>query len=238
MSKEFLETLPEKITESCIGYTEDRAGVDSFTIVVFDESSNSLYAVGGELNAEYEGETVNKVRSIFEIGSPEQFLAKEGKNLVSTDKKTAKNILEKAGIQSPALQDILNRMRIVQEITENVNTPNRSSNRETATYNRTAVLEESTVDTWLRDYASSNPDYAQAYIVWMNPERFLELTTSNAGREYIRNTRCSLQAVRKALADPCGSRFHGDRTRLSDRHARREEESHMVVKDRPRRHMA
>ena len=132
ITKQFLETLPIKISESVIGYTEDRDGVGSFTIVVYDKDTNSLYAVGGELNAVYEGETVNRIRSIFKIGSPAQFLAKEGKSLVTTDKKTAKNILEKAGIQSPALQDILNRMRIVHERNGNVNTQNRSSLRSSA----------------------------------------------------------------------------------------------------------
>lgn len=52
-----------------------------------------------------------------------------------------------------------------------------------AQFNDTVVLEESTVDTYLRDYAApSSPNYAQAYIVHMSPRQFLDLTTSRTGR--------------------------------------------------------
>ena len=53
-------------------------------------------------------------------------------------------------------------------------------------YNRTAVLEESTVDKYLKDYASkSSPKYAQAYIAYMSPAEFIALTTSREGRAII-----------------------------------------------------
>lgn len=46
-------------------------------------------------------------------------------------------------------------------------------------YNATALLKESTIDTYLRDYAAkSSSNYAQAYIAYMTPSDFLELTTS------------------------------------------------------------
>ena len=49
-------------------------------------------------------------------------------------------------------------------------------------YNATALLKESTIDTYLRNYAAkSTPNYAQAYIAYMSPSDFLELTTSGAG---------------------------------------------------------
>ena len=115
LSKTFVKTLPQKIKESSFGYNEDRNGVPSFTIVVYDQADNKLYAVGGELNAKYEGRIVNRVLSIFEIGAPEQFLLKDGKSLVTTNKEAVKNTLEKAGIQSPALQSILDRTRIVSQ---------------------------------------------------------------------------------------------------------------------------
>ena len=52
-----------------------------------------------------------------------------------------------------------------------------------AAYNRTAVLEEDTVDRYLEYYAArSTPNYAQAYIAYMSPEDFLKLTTSREGR--------------------------------------------------------
>lgn len=50
-------------------------------------------------------------------------------------------------------------------------------------FNDTVVLEESTVDKYLQDYAApSSPNYAQAYIVHMSPRQFLDLTTSITGR--------------------------------------------------------
>ena len=53
-------------------------------------------------------------------------------------------------------------------------------------YNRTVVLKEDTVDKYLQDYASkSSPKYAQAYIAYMSPQKFLNLTTSAAGRAFI-----------------------------------------------------
>lgn len=49
-------------------------------------------------------------------------------------------------------------------------------------YNATALLKESTIDTYLRNYAAKSiPNYAQAYIAYMSPSDFLELTTSGAG---------------------------------------------------------
>ena len=53
-------------------------------------------------------------------------------------------------------------------------------------YNRTVVLKEETVDKYLQDYASkSSPKYAQAYIAYISPEKFLNLTTTAAGRLFI-----------------------------------------------------
>jgi len=50
-------------------------------------------------------------------------------------------------------------------------------------YNSTVVLKEDTVDKYLKDYASKGtPNYAQAYITYMSPKQFLDLTTSTIGR--------------------------------------------------------
>ena len=54
--------------------------------------------------------------------------------------------------------------------------------------NKTVIMNESTVDKLLRDYASpSSPKYAQAYIAYIHPDRFLDLTTSRVGRFRIEN---------------------------------------------------
>ena len=45
-------------------------------------------------------------------------------------------------------------------------------------YASRALVSEETINKWLKDYASSNPDYAQAYIAYMSPLQFLRLTTS------------------------------------------------------------
>lgn len=53
----------------------------------------------------------------------------------------------------------------------------------------TVALEASTVDQYLKDYASKgSPRYAQAYIAYMMPQDFLDLTTSESGRSYIERT--------------------------------------------------
>lgn len=63
-------------------------------------------------------------------------------------------------------------------------------------YNGTVVLDKDTVDKYLMDYASkSSPKYAQAYIAYMTPEQFLELTTSIAGRHVIEAQSRALDAA-------------------------------------------
>lgn len=53
----------------------------------------------------------------------------------------------------------------------------------------TVALEASTVDQYLKDYAAKgSPRYAQAYIAYMAPRDFLDLTTSETGRSYIERT--------------------------------------------------
>ena len=55
----------------------------------------------------------------------------------------------------------------------------RYSDRDIEVYDRTAILKETTIDKYLRDYASkTSPNYAQAYITYMSPDRFLKMTTS------------------------------------------------------------
>lgn len=56
-------------------------------------------------------------------------------------------------------------------------------------YNSTVVLEESTVDKYLADYAvESSPNYAKAYITMMSPDDFLALTTKKSRRWVIDET--------------------------------------------------
>lgn len=45
-------------------------------------------------------------------------------------------------------------------------------------YSSRALVGEDTIEKWLKDYAASNPDYAQAYIAYMSPADFLRMTTS------------------------------------------------------------
>ena len=62
-------------------------------------------------------------------------------------------------------------------------------------YNKTVVLEENTVDTYLKDYASKgSPKYAQAYITYMSPNDFVALTTSPSGRDLVEMTSKPLDA--------------------------------------------
>ena len=96
MDRRFIETLPARINDAKIAYTENRNGVNSFTYVVFNEYTNALTAIGGEKDAEYEGKKVNRIKSIYDIGTPEAFLQKEGKELRFADNEAAKDILERA----------------------------------------------------------------------------------------------------------------------------------------------
>jgi hypothetical protein len=60
------------------------------------------------------------------------------------------------------------------------NDENQYSDKDYVAFDRTAILKESTIDKYLKDYASkSSPNYAQAYITYMSPYHFLELTTSS-----------------------------------------------------------
>ncbi len=113
MDQRFIRSLPERINTAKISYRENRNGVDSFTYIVFNEFTKSLTAIGGERNTIYEGQQVNRIKSIYDIGTPEAFLAKEGKALTFTDKKAAKEILERARIQTSGLQAILDRGQIL-----------------------------------------------------------------------------------------------------------------------------
>lgn len=64
----------------------------------------------------------------------------------------------------------------------------------------TVALEASTVDQYLKDYAAKgSPRYAQAYIAYMAPRDFLDLTTSESGKSYIERT--SKQLDPKELGD-------------------------------------
>ncbi len=55
-------------------------------------------------------------------------------------------------------------------------------------YNRRALVSEDTLEQWLRDYAASNPNYAQAYIAYMSPSQFLKMTTDSiAQRQRIKS---------------------------------------------------
>ena len=61
----------------------------------------------------------------------------------------------------------------------------KDSDKDYIAYDTTAILKESTIDNYLASFAAkSSPNYAQAYIAYMSPSRFLRLTTSNAENEY------------------------------------------------------
>jgi hypothetical protein len=70
-----------------------------------------------------------------------------------------------------------------------------------APYSGAAILQESTIDKYLKDYAApGTPNYAQAYIAWMDPQDFINLTTSRGGREIIEQTKKPLNADEFAKA--------------------------------------
>ena len=118
MDERFVRTLPSRVNAAEIGYTTDDG---KFTYVVFNEYSGKLAAVGGNHNEIYEGNAVDRVKSIYDIGTPEMFLTKEEKNLVFISKEKAEEVLKKARIQSPGLQKILDYGVTISESSPEVN---------------------------------------------------------------------------------------------------------------------
>ena len=77
----------------------------------------------------------------------------------------------------------------------------RYADRDYVAYDHTAILREQTVDRWLSAYASkSSPKYAQAYIAYIGPRYFLDLTTSYAVRDHIESESTPLDAKKFAEA--------------------------------------
>ena len=71
----------------------------------------------------------------------------------------------------------------------------RFSISEDGEYDGAVKLKESTIDTYLRDYAAkSSPKYAKAYIAYMTPNDFLSLTTSEGGRQIVEQHSKALDA--------------------------------------------
>ena len=74
------------------------------------------------------------------------------------------------------------------------------SDRDYVSYDRTAILKEETVDRWLSAYAARNPKYAQAYIGYIDPRAFLNMTTTFTGRRMIEDESTALDEERFAKA--------------------------------------
>lgn len=71
----------------------------------------------------------------------------------------------------------------------------RFSISEDGEYDGAVKLKESTIDTYLRDYAAkSSPKYAKAYIAYMTPDEFLNLATSEGGRQIVEQHSKALDA--------------------------------------------
>ena len=98
-------------------------------------------------------------------------------------------------------------MAITDSMKESVMTEGQAlySDRDYVAYDSTAILKEETVDRWLRAYATkSSPSYAQAYIAYMKPDQFLELTTSDyVARKHIESESYELDEEKfvKATSD-------------------------------------
>lgn len=67
-------------------------------------------------------------------------------------------------------------------------------------YKSTAILKESTIDSYLEDYGASNPDYAQAYLVYMSPDAFLNLSSTDMFRRELEKEAGPLDEERFARA--------------------------------------
>ncbi len=77
----------------------------------------------------------------------------------------------------------------------------RYSDRDYVAYDNTAIPKEETVDKYLSAYASKHsPKYAQAYIAYMSPDRFLDLTTSRTFRHQIEGDSYALDEEKFAKA--------------------------------------
>ena len=110
MSEDFIRDLPQKMADPLFAVTEKRNGEESFSLYVWNDETEKLSVIAGSRNATYESEDVNRIRTIFDIGTPEWYLGNRNGQFVTTDKKRAEKFLAKSGIQSPKLQEFLDSM--------------------------------------------------------------------------------------------------------------------------------
>lgn len=97
----------------------------------------------------------------------------------------------------------------------------RFSISEDGEYDGAVKLKESTIDTYLRDYAAkSSPKYAKAYIAYMTPDEFLSLTTSEGGRQIVE------QHSRKLDAEKLGEATRWQPVQLNIDHETGEVQGH------------
>lgn len=133
--------------------------------------------------------------------------------LTGADKKKAQSVEAKltATLNAASVQARENRDRMLalegteikkltsEEVESDVNAV--FSMKDAVVYNDTVVLKESTIDKYLEDYASEGrPEYAQAYIAYMSPRQFLDLTTTKQYRSVIEQETGELdvEALKKA----------------------------------------
>ena len=84
----------------------------------------------------------------------------------------------------PQFKDRVQKLKTEQQAQKSYSLPKVET--EYAHYDDVAILKEETVDKWLSAYASKgSPNYAQAYIAYMKPNQFLDLTTSLSFRHRI-----------------------------------------------------
>lgn len=132
-------------------------------------------AEGYDINPEYlngfSGGSYNLVVTIYPADSMEQYKTKY----------EPRSILEKNGdsqrSSDSTVSSLLNESPFFVDTVPQGKKSVKTRDNAYESYNRRAVVSEDTLEQWLKDYAASNPNYAQAYIAYMTPKQFLNLTT-------------------------------------------------------------
>ena len=73
--------------------------------------------------------------------------------------------MEGVGVKAPLTRPT--GVASIVSISEEGNKSKGKTQKSVRDYDKTVILKESTIDKYLKDYAASNPKYAQAYITYM-----------------------------------------------------------------------
>ena len=200
LPKEYMQRVPEILADPTVIVESNKKN----TISVFGEvRKNGVPVLVGVMVAKDRSgrNVINKIRTVHTRGHAASMINDDTVLYMNEDRKRTRDWFQASRIDMPLGGTKFGPIRTITLDLEKSNTPKRNSLMSPTVYNRTVVLNESTVDKYLEDYASkSTPNYAQAYITYMSPKQFLDLTTSSRGRAVIESETTDLDVDNLAKA--------------------------------------